>query len=135
MKSISWETWVNRKVASRVDLENFVKSVRAQCSINFPLVANDLGLEWDRVRKEIDKRGWFHDSLAQALEEIKHDICDAILKAAIHGKAGAGRGDLTSAKWIIQIINSGSLLGSDDSESKGGELSESELNALGLLPD
>lgn len=119
-------------VANKTSLENFVKSVRAQCSINFPLVASDLGLSWERVRKEIEKDGWFKEELSLVLEEIKHDICDAILKAAIHGKSGAGRGDLTSAKWVIQMINSGALLGGQDDEGGPSGLSESDLEALGL---
>jgi hypothetical protein len=121
-----------KEVANKTSLENFVKSVRAQCSINFPLIASDLGLSWDRIKKEIDKDGWFKEELSLALEEIKHDICDAILKAAIHGKSGAGRGDLTSAKWVIGVINSGALLGGDTEEGGGGGLSDGELKALGL---
>ncbi len=126
---------MGNNTANKTSLENFVKSVRAQCSINFPLIAADLDLSWDRVRKEIDKDGWFKEELALVLEEIKHDICDAILKAAIHGKSGAGRGDLTSAKWVIQMINSGSLLGGQDEDGGPSGLSDSDLKALGLEED
>lgn len=107
----------------------FISQVRAAKSINFPLVAKELGLNWFKELKPLlksDKE--FLSGLEETIEEIRYHLLSLVFKAANDGKQGVGKDpDVHTINAAIKHIDSGALLGIASDDAGGSGLTEEQL--------
>lgn len=100
-------------VATFEELEKFVTQVKLLHTIDFPRVAEQLGLDWHNdlyPRLKVDME--FRAKLECYLQSLKFMLLDKVLISGIQGKKGYGQDPETSyINAIIKHIDSGSLLG------------------------
>lgn len=113
-------------------LQKFLARVKAANSINFPLIASELGTDWfTEIKPFIEKDAEALRLIQQTIEELKYDLLQNIFKSALNGKMRSGFNlDTTATTAAIKLIDSGALLGAQktvESEVDEGP-SDEEIN-------
>lgn len=122
-------------------LHQFVEQVKNLGSINFPDVARGLSLNWfTEVRPHLKTNATFLAAMQEALETLKYELYDCLLRTGRDGKKKNGRDpEITYINAVIKHIDSGALLGLDKGGSDRGGLSPEEekehLKRMGLVDE
>jgi hypothetical protein len=99
------------------DLRLFIHNCETEITINFPWVAKQLDIPYKKIQAQLAMKSWFYEEMDLMLQRLKFMLVDSAFKAGINGKSSR-RGDVASAKFIIQLIDSGSLLESVTPQSE-----------------
>jgi len=94
---------------SRDDLKRFINTCEHQITINFPTIAAECDISYSVIQRQLAKKSWFYDSMNQMLQRLKFNLLEAQFQSGYQGKTYSS-GDTTAAKFIIQMIDNGSLL-------------------------
>lgn len=113
---------------SREDLERFLLQVEAGGSINLPLIARQMGLNWRlQVQPALVSDAWFSDGLKAILEEHRYKMLDAVMQVAINGKKHQGKDpELSFIQAAIKFIDKGVMLGPEKEKAQEPEPSEDD---------
>lgn len=120
------------------DLKAFCEAVRRERSINLPGVATNLGYDFfKQIKPEIESNEKFREQLSKVLEELKYELTQRVLEAALNGRPkNRPAPEISYIKAITQIIDSGTLLGvkprDNDGGSDGSDDIEEHKKRLGL---
>ena len=118
-------------------LEGFILMFENKPTVNLPQLAKGANLKWEKVQEELDKQEWFYDAMKEALITYKYKILQKIETLAF-GELRAGPSPhLPSLKLLIDLIDSGKVLGVSLTEiggksSKGGTMDEEMLRRFNL---
>jgi hypothetical protein len=93
------------------DLSMFLTVVESQTSFDLPDVAEQVGIEWHVIRRELERNEDFRNSLAQVYERIKYKMIDRFAKQASGMEPLAKLPPVGAIKFVIEVIDSGALLG------------------------
>jgi len=125
-----------KKLKAR-DLQAFCDTLSQSKSINLPMVAATLGLDFfKQIKPEIESNDEFRESLGRTLEILKYELSQRLLEAALNGRPkNRPAPEISYINAIIKIIDSGTLLGVKPMEAQMGEDSsgfEEHKKRLGL---
>lgn len=92
-------------------VNEFLNSVLALASIDFPAVARTVGLEWPALKSELISNETYNQAFDNAMEEIRYKLLDKILLTGRDGKKGMGKDpELSYLRAVIQMIDDGLLV-------------------------
>ena len=97
----------------------FLNSVLALTSIDFPAVAKSVGINWFELKDAFITNAVYMHSFDNAMEELRYKLLDKILLVGRDGKKGMGKdAELSYLKAIIQLIDEGLLVKKAKEEKK-----------------
>lgn len=91
------------------DLRLFIHQCELEQTINFPWVAKSMDIEYKKIQAQLAQKGWFYEAMDQMLQRLRFMLIDSAFKAGVNGRS-TRRGDVSSAKFILELIDSGKLL-------------------------
>lgn len=119
------------------ELLKFVNQVRVEGSIDMFGVAEKLGYNWFRqVKPRIKTDLWFREALQEALEAIKFELYQGLLRVGRDGRIRGSNPEITYINSVIRHIDSGSILGvseEDMGQQPDKDETEAHLKRLGIL--
>lgn len=120
----------------KADLDRFIKAVEAQLTFNLPMVADQLELPWQDVKRQMLHNKSFREALQNVYERFKYKIMENIARESSGEGTGAKLPPVGMVKLVFDIIDEEVVLGrkpGDNKEEKVGVVDESALRArLGL---
>lgn len=107
-------------------LKKFVEQVRTRQGIDFPLIANKMGLSWVRdIQPQLRTNPEFLAAMQEVLQELKYSLLQSLFTVARDGKSrGGSSGEPTHIREIIKHIDAGTLLGAGMVPDEPGEKAE-----------
>jgi hypothetical protein len=123
---------IQQKYPNPDDFKRFIETIESMESIDFPEIANMCGLEFDAVQREMEKDGWFLQSLQQACYRLQYKLFNKVLNKA--KDKSVVEGDLQCVKFVSRLISSGELFGLTKSKGGSGEAADEDLEDFNLKP-
>lgn len=115
-------------------LDKFVEEVRTLRSVDFPLVARRVGLDYfEDIEPEMESPE-FRLRVERALKEIKFELVDKALTVGRTGKDKELSPELSYIKQVISYIDSGILFPEKKRDDVDQEAVNERLRRLGLTP-
>lgn len=109
----------------------FLESVVTQQSLNFPLLAEAVGLDWFAdVKPKLDNDAEFEREFVKALQRLKHQLMDCVLRVGLYGKQrGMPQPEIQYIKAIMTWIDNKSVIGKD-TDSKKSEKEDDTIDNM-----
>lgn len=119
----------------RLNFDKFLLQVQAERSIAFPSIARAVNLDWfNEVLPYLEANATELTRLQNVLKEMKFELLNNVLKVARDGKVRAGiNADVNSVKFIIQMIDSGAVLGDSSKAIANGQIEPTDEQVNDLM--
>lgn len=127
------------KELTEKDEDKFAEAITATMSINFPQLAENLGLDWfQQVRPAMRRRPEFVVKIKHSLERLRYEAYSRMFESGLSGVRGNGK----DPNWsllnpVLKILASGELLGEDAAEESpaGDNAVKAHLEAMNEVPE
>lgn len=103
------------------DLERFLRALELNPTVNFPYLADTLGMSWQGLRHHLYTNKTFQGKVEVLLERMSYQVQDNYFKAAMGHADSVKLPPINAIKYVIEMLRNGSFFGRTEEESASAD--------------